>query len=109
MACKYIITVTSRAILTGVTASLNNKSVEMIPQPGRRKYASGEVKRESDSQGKIEIDVHIRGRKDSSVTIKVENVTEEQEIFSDTGIIGSQSGSAETRYEVQDKKVLSKC
>ncbi len=81
----------------------------MMAQPGRRKYISEEVKRDADPQDKIEIDVHIRGRMDSSVTITVENITREEEIFSETGIIGSQPKSSGTRYEVIDEKVRSKC
>lgn len=108
MPCKYKITVSSPALLTGVTADLNNKVVEM-ETTNRKKYESDEVKRDTDSSGRIEIDIHVRGRQGAKVTIKVENVTKDQEILSVESTIGSQRGVVSTRYEIKDKKVASKC
>ncbi len=72
-------------------------------------FSSEEIELDEDDDGKIEIDVHIRGRKGALVTIVVTNETTEEEVFKKSGKIGSQREIRDTRYEVKDKKVKSKC
>lgn len=107
--CKYKITVSSPAMLTGVTADLNNEPVIMKSSPGRTKFESDEVSRESDQENQIELDVHVRGRQHAGVTIQLTNVTQNVDIFEEEGVIGEQDGVVKTRYEINDKKINSKC
>ena len=106
--CKYLLTVSSPAVLTGTTASINNNPIR-IKRKSSRKYAAKNIKAEVDGNGKIELDLHVRGRKDSGVTIKMKNLTTKKEIFSESGVIGSQSGSRPTEYNIKDKKINAKC
>lgn len=104
----FKITVKSPALMTGVTAEINNKAVTMSTQT-RRKYESDEMKAAPDADGKIEVDVHVRGRKDAGVTIIVENVTLDCELFKLEKTIGSQPSEGSTRYELRDKKITAQC
>jgi len=105
--CKYVVTVSSPANLTGVTASLNNIPLKMETTT-QRKFASAEKEFSDPPNGEIEIDIHVRGRRNAGITITVTNSTADEDIFVKKDVIGK-GQSADTRYDITDKVVKSKC